>query len=357
MSAGLAPARYVKRRTGAARHAHPGVLYAFYDLTVEPITYDFLWFLCGADLTRRAKGLEQVHVVIVPGPQEGVREEDSAYETVVDRESRKWRIANVLMALTALLPACSGVTLAGSRAEAAATRNLAGSHYYPNGYESCMPVGHHPNDCLIPARKGIRPIGVLRAQRQGLQYIEQFVANYSQGRRLITITIRDYAYGQDRNSNLSAWSNFAKELDVTTWWPVFVLDTERTLDPLPEPLCGFDVMREASWNVGLRMALYERAWLNMGVNNGPMGLCWLNEQTRYLTFKMVTTSVPQATVEFNRSRGFEPNESLPFATPFQKWVWEDDTVEVIRREFEAMVAVIEAHERESVRVQPLRLED
>jgi hypothetical protein len=96
------------------------------------------------------------------------------------------------------------------------------------------------------------------------------------------------------------------------------------------------------------MALYERAWLNMGVNNGPMGLCWLNDQTRYITFKMVTPTVAQTTVEFNRSRGFEPNESLPFATPLQKWVWEDDTVEVIRREFQSMVAVIESHERKSV---------
>lgn len=198
---------------------------------------------------------------------------------------------------------------------------------------------------------------MLRAPLSGLRYIEQWASNCSHGRRLLTITVRDYAYGKARNSNMAAWSEFAGGLDPSTWWPVFVLDTERTLDPLPEVLQGFDVVREASWNIGLRMALYERAWLNLGVNNGPMGLCWLNDRTRYITFKIVTPSVPQTTVEFIRSRGFEPNESLPFATPFQKWVWEDDTVEVIRREFKAMVTAIEAHERESTRVQSVYLED
>ena len=42
-------------------------LFAFYDLQVSPITFDFLWFLVGADLERRRRGLEAVHVVIVPG--------------------------------------------------------------------------------------------------------------------------------------------------------------------------------------------------------------------------------------------------------------------------------------------------
>ena len=56
---------------------------------------------------------------------------------------------------------------------------------------------------------------------------------------------------------------------------------------------------------------------------------------------MVTPSVSQTTVAFNRSRGFEPNQSLPFATAFQRWVWEDDSLDVIEREFQQMVARVE----------------
>ncbi len=158
---------------------------------------------------------------------------------------------------------------------------------------------------------------------------------------MITITLRDYEYNPGRNSNVAAWAEFARRLDPCVWMPVFVLDTERTLDEAQLAIRGFTVFREVAWNVGLRMALYERAWLNLGVNNGPMALCWLNDRTRYITFKMVTPGVAGSTVVFNRSRGFEPNQSLPFATPYQKWVWEEDGLEVIEREFQRMVGRIE----------------
>jgi hypothetical protein len=93
---------------------------------------------------------------------------------------------------------------------------------------------------------------------------------------------------------------------------------------------------EAAWNVGLRMALYEASYLCLGVNNGPMALCWLSTSIRYLTFKMLTPSVPQSSESFLRLRGFAPDGSLSFAGPFQRWVWEDDNLEVIEREFAAM---------------------
>src|SRR6185312_591726 len=39
-------------------------LYAFYDLAVAPLTFDFLWFLVGAELRRRRDGLAAIEVVI-----------------------------------------------------------------------------------------------------------------------------------------------------------------------------------------------------------------------------------------------------------------------------------------------------
>lgn len=144
-----------------------------------------------------------------------------------------------------------------------------------------------------------------------------------------------------RNSNHGAWLAFARRLDRTRYLAVFVPDTSQTLDGLPPEFGEFPVFSEAAWNIGLRMGLYEQAYLNLGVNNGPMGLCWLNERTRYITFKMLTESVPQTTAEYVASHGFELGASLPFATPYQRWVWEDDDLPVIEREFAAMVNRIE----------------
>src|SRR4029453_9096309 len=85
-------------------------LFAFYDLQVSPITFDFLWFLVGADLERRRRGLEAVHVVIVPGRASGLRRERDDYEGVVDAEARTQRISNILFPACALLPTAAGGT-------------------------------------------------------------------------------------------------------------------------------------------------------------------------------------------------------------------------------------------------------
>ena len=341
IAAGSAPVRSARRLIGTAAPVAKDTLYAFYDLKVEPITFDVGWFLTGAELERRRLGLEHIHVVIVPCPDDGLRKEDLRYESMVDRETRRWRIHNILIETVGLLPSCAGLTLAGTRHEVVRIRAAARERIYPRTYEPALPVAHHPNDSLFPARAGTGPIGVLRAGAQALRYIDQWVATHAAGRQMVTITLRNCEYNQARNSNVAAWAEFARGLDLRVWFPVFVLDTERTLGEVPKALQDFVVFREVSWNVGLRMALYERAWLNLGVNNGPMALCWLNERTRYITFKMVTPSVSQTTVAFNRSRGFEPNQSLPFATAFQMWVWEDDSLDVIEREFQQMVARIE----------------
>lgn len=341
VAAANGPNAALRRLFASSARDADATLYAFYDLKVQPITYDVLWFVAAADLERRRRGLAAVHPVIVPGPRNGVREEAAEYEVVVDATARGWRIYNVLAASFGCLPHCTGFTIASSRRQAGLLRDGA-RHVYPAGYQTALPDPRFPSVECIAAAEGGASAAVLRAAEEPLRHIDRWLAVHAGGRRLVTITLRDYTYNTARNSNLASWAAFARELDTMSWYPVFVLDTERTVDALPDVLQGLPVFREVSWNVGLRAALYERAWLNLGINNGPMGLCWLNERTRYITFKLTTPSVAQATEAFNRDRGFVAGRSLPFATPVQKWVWEDDTLEVIRREFFAMVERIES---------------
>jgi hypothetical protein len=145
-----------------------------------------------------------------------------------------------------------------------------------------------------------------------------------------------------RNSNFPAWVAFARGLDASRYCPVFVPDTNDTIEGLPKELRDFVVFPEAAWNVPLRMALYERALINLGVNNGPMGLAWLNARVCYATLKIETADVPQSSLGFIRSFGFEPGKSLPFATPLQEWVWEDDTEEAITKTFRQLAERIES---------------
>src|SRR5262249_15039663 len=122
---------------------HPGtrdVLFAVFDLQVAPVTLAFLWFLAAAALHPRPSLLKSIHVVIVPGPHDGVRRERDDYEMVVDPQARQARIHNILVPACRLLPSCTGLTLAASRTEAAYLRSVIARHVLPTDYEPALPV-------------------------------------------------------------------------------------------------------------------------------------------------------------------------------------------------------------------------
>lgn len=315
---------------------HPTVdrdtLYAFFDLQVAPISYDASIFAAAADLTRRRMGLSRIHFVIVPGIKNGLKEERKAYEAILDISARFWRLHNIVLPVFMLVPSFSGLSILPSRNLADQMRAAASDLIYPLHYEPGLPVAHWHSEILTEDQTH-GEIGVLRSSPQGLRYVDRWLASRLAGRRLVTITIRDYDFMPARNSNVDAWASFAQRLDTTKYLPIFVLDTERTLDPIPASLSGFEIFREAAWNVGLRMALYETSYVNLGVNNGPSFMCALNSKTRILIFKIVTPGVPQTTEELISKLGYKIGGQLPYATRYQRMIWEDDTLNIIEREF------------------------
>ena len=320
-------------------------LYAFYDLQVAPVTFDASWFAVAADHRRKQLGLSHIHFIIIPGNFHGFREERAQYEASIDTATRSWRLHHVVLPLLTLTPCFSGYSMLPSRhmVNSYLQCDTGGQAIYPEHYEPGLPVSHHPSELLQPDTTHISgPIlGTLQSPVQGLRYLKRWTDSRLQSRRLITITLRNYEFMKERNSNLSAWVDFARRLDQNLYLPVFILDTEGTLDQLSKELEGFEIFREASWNVPLRMSLYETSYLNLGVNNGPMFMCALNKHTRLLIFKLITASVPQSTEQLIASLGFEIGGQLPFGTSFQKLVWEDDTLPVIEQAFQTMVAAIE----------------
>ena len=94
----------------------------------------------------------------------------------------------------------------------------------------------------------------------------------------------------------------------------------------------------------MALALYEAAWLNMMVNNGPFG-CVAFSEAPYLLFKILTPDVRMTSEAYMRHIGYDIGPTPPFAGPFQKWVWEDDELPVILREFDKMRTGLEAVEK------------
>ncbi len=314
-------------------------LYLFYDLEISPVTFNFCETLSVANLHKNRLGLQYLYVVFVPGPYHGLRKESEDYERIIDVHSRLWRKRNILFPLTGLMPSCVGFTDCATRKEAEHIITQIPHHnVYPPSYSTMFPT-------CVSFYEGAQSHSLntmaLKATTCAMQYIAEWLKSRLLGRKLIVITLRQYSYMAARNSNLEAWENFSKSLDPQLYFVVIVPDTETALQK-PEPkLSAFEHFREACFNIELRAALYESAYLNLSVNTGPFILCVLNKQCRYILFKIITESVPQTTKAAQIAHGFMPGHPPAFAQPYQAWVWEDDTEQTIQREFLRMCKILE----------------
>lgn len=315
-----------------------GTLYVFYDLDLHPISYDVTYFIVACEIERKRRGLEMIHVVFAPMADMFAREVPENYDQVVDIQSRLWRFDSICTQIPRLMPSVSGVTVCGSRDEAALYRALA-----PNQYPA-LSVGGRPAHHADYFQLVLSELQHFHEDRWGLsamiqakRYVSAWLEPRARGRKTIVITLRQYMVDSERNSNPKAWTAFAAGIDQSEYFPVFVPDTDHAHEYAMSEYKGFAVFEPAAWSVGMRMALYELAYLNMFVNTGPNSLAVLSKQCRYLFFKVLVPGITLTSEEFLRWLGFTPGETPNFATPYQKWLWnESDTLEILNREFAKM---------------------
>lgn len=314
------------------------VLLAVYDLMSEPATYDAIWFLIAADRQRRSLGLSGLQVLFVGGARENVRNEAEGYRSVVTDSAWRDRIGNILVPLAWAIPSVTGVEILHDRSAARARlTDWPSERLFPRDGDIDLP--HPSSEGWIKeaiAGRSAQSMPFFRASESARDYVMRWLAAKGASGRAVSITLRCYNYMPARNSNLEAWTRFAHHLAARGYAPLFVPDTDSLAEGLPPGIEDFPCMTEAAWNVNLRLALYENCVVNLGINNGPATLFLADDLARGLMFKMVTPGVPQAELALLRRRGLDVGSQLPFCGPMRRCVWDDDTFDVIKREFDAM---------------------
>jgi hypothetical protein len=316
-----------------------GCLQLVHDLGAAPVTFDFAGYLAAAEVERRRRGLAGINVVFVAGPFNGLREELQDYERARDVDARHWRIRHILLPMLAFLPSVRGYAYCATRAQAIALATRDARRLLPADYRVFLPRHPSKRALLEQARDGGEVWPLLCATPRGMRLAAQYLQRVAQGRRPVVITLRLNDFAPERNSRIEDWRHFADGLDPQRYAAVFVPDTE-SLARDGAPALGRHLVCEAAcWSLEFRMGLYESAWLNMGTMNGPMELCWYNENVRYLAFlELAEGNAPMR--RLIEESGLKLNANLEFAKPYQRLVWAGDQLDVIRREFEAMESVL-----------------
>jgi tetratricopeptide (TPR) repeat protein len=324
-------------------HAKEGTLglTAFYDLSVSPTGFDFAVFLTLAELARRRIGQRHFRVVFVPAEGTGFWSNEN-----YDDQYKTWRLYHLLVPLTTLFPTCSGITVCGTRDGAEPILRFA-TLIFPDGYslENPRSEAYQWFELIAAAACGEQLPG-WRIPPTADAFVDQWLAPRARDRRVVTITLREARYHTEQNSNLKAWAGFARSLDTAIFFPVFIRDTERALEPVPEEIRNFEVFEAAAFNVALRAALYLKSFLNLMAATGPMTLAWLNRDCRVLVFKFLNFRDYRGSPTSIRGLGFEPGCQPSFFSPGQRIVWLDDEGQAIKQAF-AEAAQIPMHSLQS----------
>ena len=326
------------------RKKEKDTLHFFYDLSVNSTNYEYLMSLCHANAVRKERGLKFLHPVIVPNYESSVfdmsrgslKEENAPLEGDAD-----WFVYNVISFTPLLLPSCDAISILSSRNEAGKFVECVSEHKFPEQYDPLHPLQLTSMSILMytdifGGRSFGRP---LASSTASLLFVKQWLSAHEiDVSKLVVITTRDNKMDVERNFSKDAWLCFARKIKKMGYTPVFVKDTYSALEN--NVFDEFLVCHVASFNVAIRMALYEIALLNM-TSSGATTLLLFNKAIRYLNFIYVS-DYKTGKIEYFALAGSPYGSQYPASGPFQKWVWGGtDDCTVMLSEFNEMVSVIE----------------
>ncbi len=277
---------------------------AFYDFAVSPYSFDFAQFL----LCAKANGCDEIVIVpgerMVPDGNGGMVE----FQKCTPGE-QEYRMNNLLLGL------CPDAILCQTRGEA---KTLWHDECFPEGYTVDTPVQSHTMGAVMKAGK-IFPF-VASAEK-----IAEAEKDGWKKENMAVITIRQSRIKPGRNSNIAEWIRAADWLRLQGFTPVFVPDTDQ-----PKMAFGNHLSCEkAALDVQYRLALYDLAALNLGVNNGPMALN-LYSRRPMIYFKPITIDYKESSAEYWKNSGLPPGSQPPWFGGTQRIIWDGaDTFAVI----------------------------
>jgi len=330
-------------------HQGNNTLYAIIDLAISPCTFDHMHSMVNADMARRANNLSELHFIFILGPGESFRQQ-TPKDMALSQAEKLWRVRQILTPMAWMIPACKGVSIYMNRAEAAKEISmLPPAILFPNTYHINQPVGAFMLQQVVEIYnqvkdKGITPV-VMQAPEGALNYVDKWLdANDIDRSKLVTLTIRQSQVEGERNSNLSSFSRFSKQLKERGYFPVMLHDTDvATIAPpeyykddpavpyLPGPV-----------NLELRAALYQRAVASLSHNGAAAALSFFIPDTKYACFVPVD-ALPKV-IEHEgiegqeRLLGVKKGERYEFSSPKQFYVWEKCTATNLMKAFEELIS-------------------
>lgn len=279
------------------------VLTAVYDLDRGPVSYDFITWLVRAMQERDRRGCLKLHVVLLP-KEDGLGG-FSRHWGPHDEHAAQWRLWHIV------IPACA---LAGATVTFAPGRKYA--IRLTNCGECWAPADrvHLAGPIMESARQGTK-VPQLASTQAARRYVSAWLAD--ERRPVVTLTLRKQSNDTARNTDAQEWKQLAGWLEEIGYRVIVLDDTH-------EMLCRGEGY--AALDIDLRLALYERAAMNVVGNNGPAALLWHSAAP----YMRMAAGIPS---DWGTNLGLKQGEQVPWATKNQVLVYAPATFQAMQGAF------------------------
>ena len=306
----------------------------FYDLNVNQISHDFAHYLVQAEEFRRKKKLESIDIFIIKSNYK-ITARMMDFSKVNSRFEVENRAYEIIFALTRLLKTVQNRLMISKNFMNKNNLTEKYKYIFPHGYShinsvSCTHGMSKTNSSLFYPMfsPGPRNLEILKKYLKGVK------------KKIVTITIRDSFYIKSRNSNFSEWIKFATYLK-NKYEVIFVPDGINYSLSDKKKFKNFIVADYVVWNLSLRTALYEKAFLNCSIISAPAEICSMyNSKSRSLIF-LNEKAYPKNYLKLCKEEWGE-SEIQPWMSKYHKYVYKADTFKNLKKEFDIFVKKIMA---------------
>lgn len=290
-------------------------LFCFYDMQVSPCSYDFFTFLYSAEICRIRRGLKGIKLILVKGPNHDFRQDQ-----IRTRIQNETFFHNVIVPGISLLPSCESFMWL-NREEA--SLNLQKEHIFPKGYSTQRPINEYCGHELVASKIRQDEISFFKAPKYAEAIAEQFINQQIGNNAFVTLTIREIErddVGGTRRIDINFWNNTIEKLNSLGFKTVLIRDTAMSFSD--KILDGAIEAPIASIHLPTRMALYDRAQLNLTKNNGP-AILQLFGKTNCICFNKFDEQVVALSHKwFATHYGMALGSQLPMTANNKKYFWE-----------------------------------
>ena len=296
-------------------------LHTYYDLRYGPITFDFASFLVLSNALRQKLKLKYLSVQIINFQYRNRSKREKASSIA----ERKFRVLNILCKLPHLIPEVIDFKLNNDNLDKINFPAFPGGYPPSQNQEFKLPytmdyLREFYNDDEI----NLRPF-------KSSDWANKLINNNFDS-NTITISLRTTKFDDIRNSNLEEWYKVYKTIKGGKYRPIIIPDIEDIMGEKKFSKFDWEVFIPASMDLDLRLALYERSFDNLSLNNGISSLLYFSNSF-YKVFKFVTPGSNTASTEHHK-RFLDINwgENLKFSSKnHQTIIWDQDSYEVIMK--------------------------